>query len=361
MDDKVLTFGEVFRQLRESGLVSESQEKAAALRLESYGEVQDRESTPWYIKALVAVGAWAAAVFFLVSVGMAFMFELDDKMFILIGLASIAVATILRRVAKEDSIFLAQLAFALCITGHGLTIYGVGEESDSVGVVALVVTVLFGLLYWLYKDGAYRVLGTLMVAGTFSVWFLSENDLNHFIHLLILVEALGVGVLFMKQDLPAFLRPLALGLAVSLGLTPFFVLLPAHELVTPFWPSSIILALGLICLYFAMAKREGGFRYEPLGFAFTATLLFSFSTPGILAAIALMVLGHYLADRVLLGLGFMLLPVFITIYYYSLTMDLLTKSGILFASGAFLIIIRIIISSRPWAREAVEEAGGEVE
>lgn len=91
---------------------------------------------------------------------------------------------------------------------------------------------------------------------------------------------------------------------------------------------------------------------EPLVLAVAATLgLASFTTPGILAALGLMVLGYARGDRYLLGIGIAFFPVFIVVFYYELQISLLVKSWIMAGSGGLLLAVRWYLNFRNWAQE----------
>ncbi len=63
-------------------------------------------------------------------------------------------------------------------------------------------------------------------------------------------------------------------------------------------------------------------------------------TPGITAAILVLVLGFQRGQRVLMGLALVFLAVFLIAFYYHLDVTLLVKSGILAASGIVLLGMR---------------------
>ena len=93
-------------------------------------------------------------------------------------------------------------------------------------------------------------------------------------------------------------------------------------------------------------------RSEPMIIATMGVLLLAtFTTPGILAAIGLMVLGYARRESELTGLGILFFPVFIVIFYFEWKTSLLTKSWILAGSGCVLLAARYYLSHRGWARE----------
>ena len=59
-------------------------------------------------------------------------------------------------------------------------------------------------------------------------------------------------------------------------------------------------------------------------------------------AIGLLALGYNYDDRILSGLAYLFLPVFLIMYYYALNVDLVYKSWILAGSGLILLAVRWI-------------------
>jgi hypothetical protein len=356
---QAMTLRQLLARLGEKGLFQEGD--AGLAQVAGHLEKEEAEErTPYYIRALVAIGAWVAAGFFILFLGMSGLISDDAGPLIGWGLTFIAGATVMRHFSTH--VFPIQLALALSVTGHTLALAGVCEPVREFWPAPLAAAVLCAVLYPLYRDSVHRFLGTLLVAGTFAAWLLSEEQLHHGLHVLVLAEAVGAGVLFTHPRMRPSFRPLAYGLVVSLCLTLTLMVVlataPHTDLLTPWWPSSVVLALGLIWLYGWMAGGHEKLLREPLVIAVVATLLFTASSPGILAALALVVLGYARDDRALLGLGLVFLPTFITFYYYSLDVELIVKSGVLVGSGAVLLLARFYLGTRPWAREAVYRAEG---
>jgi uncharacterized membrane protein len=113
----------------------------------------------------------------------------------------------------------------------------------------------------------------------------------------------------------------------------------------PFWPSSVLLSCGLIYLYFHLA---GGVqkRREPwmILAIVTTVLLGAFTTPGLLVAIGLIIIGYAFEDYLLSALAYIFLIYFLIIFYYALNIDLAHKSWIIAGSGILLLYVRRIAS-----------------
>jgi hypothetical protein len=116
---------------------------------------------------------------------------------------------------------------------------------------------------------------------------------------------------------------------------------------------TLALALALMALIVWAAGGVKELRSEPVALACAGTaLLASQSAPGVLLSIGLMILGHARRDHLLLVGGAVLLPTFITLYYYNLNLDFVTKSGVLIGSGAVLLGGRAYMRLRGWDSKA---------
>ena len=141
-------------------------------------------------------------------------------------------------------------------------------------------------------------------------------------------------------------------MAISLPASLFLVLLPEGIGDAPWWPANVVLAAALVWLFQWVAGGWDRLRTEPLMIAVIATMcLATFTTPGILAALGLMVLGYARNDRYLLAMGVLFFPVFIVVFYYEWEISLLIKSWIMAGSGAILLSARWFLNMRGWAKE----------
>jgi hypothetical protein len=246
------------------------------------------------------------------------------------------------------------LALALSSVGHFFVLAGAADLSHGDGAFAAVAAaaiVLCVVLYPLYPDSLHRFLSSLLAAGCLTAWIV-QGEVWPLIHVEILAKVIAIGIVFMyRPDLPIF-RPLGYAMAISVPASLFLVLLPENVLTLPWWPANVVLAGALIWLYHWVAGGWAPLRSEPLLVAVTATVcLASFTTPGILAALALMVLGYARNDRYLLGMGVLFFPVFIVIFYYEWQITLLAKSWIMAGSGAVLLASHWLLGLRGWAKE----------
>ncbi|MBW3595640.1 MAG: DUF4401 domain-containing protein [Planctomycetes bacterium] len=344
--DERLTLRELLGRLQQRGLLDADQASAIAehqaWRIGSSGE-------PWFVHALLAAGAWVAAICFIVCLGIADL--LDDEAFSLLGwgAAFLTGATVLRYFANH--VFPVQLALAVSLAGHGFVLTGAGELADHVAGVAVAAVLLCILLYPLYRDALHRFLSCLLASGCVTAWLVMDG-VAEVVHVTILGKIVTVGLAFMYRSDFSWLRPLGYAMALSIPANLFLVLLPEDTVAVHWWPANVVLTASLIWLYQWAAGGWDRFREEPLVVAVVATVcLAAVTTPGVLAAVGLLVLGYARRDPYVLGMGTAFFPAFIVVFYYEMETDLLAKSWILMASGAVLLAARWYLGRRGWAVE----------
>jgi Domain of unknown function (DUF4401) len=342
------TWVELLRHLQDRGLL----DAGAAARIAD--DLQNRHqsrSEPWFVQALLALGAWVAAIFFIICLAIADLIDDEPVSLFAWGAAFLIAATVLRNLTRH--IFPVQLALALSVVGHVLVLAGAGAlfDFDEFSAIAVAAVLLCIALYPLYRDSTHRFLSCLLASECLTVWIATE-EVEELIHILILVKIVLIGVVFIyRTDLTA-LRPLGYALAVSVPANLFLVIVPEDVMNTPWWPANVVLAAALVWLYQWIAGGWRQLRQEPLAVAVIATLLLAaVTTPGVLAAVGLMVLGYARRDALLLGIGVAFFPVFIVVFYYELETTLLIKSWIMAASGSVLLAARWYLSRRDWAVE----------
>ena len=117
--ESMKTLGEVLTELLERGLLDD---EGLSLIKQHLAKRQPYHGEPWFVKFLLAIGAWVAAICFVTCLGIADL--IDDDWWTLFGwgVAFVVAATVLRRVS--DHIFPVQLALAVSSMGHGFVIAG---------------------------------------------------------------------------------------------------------------------------------------------------------------------------------------------------------------------------------------------
>ncbi|MBN2491120.1 MAG: DUF4401 domain-containing protein [Planctomycetes bacterium] len=360
MTDRDPSYGDVLRHLADRGLLDPARTADLHALLARREAAPDQ---PWYVSALAGAGAWVAGfclVLFLHEVGAIARWEAAQLL--PWGIGFLIAATALRRRAR--SVFLVQLALAASVVGHVLVLGGVAEltrrshghvfdSAEPTGALAAAAVLLAAAHYPLNRDPLHRFLSVLNAAVFVVVWVFDAR-LHVPLYLLLLLEAAGVAFLFTWHRTSADLRSLAYALATAFVLT-HVVWISRLELGAPEWPARIVSALWLLWILHWSAGGRSLLRHEPLLVAGAAAVLLAVvAPPGLLAAIGLLVLGHALGERVLVGLGVVFVPAYLIVYYTELELGLDRKAYLLMASGLILLAARWVLGRRPWARE--EEA-----
>ena len=160
--------------------------------------------------------------------------------------------------------------------------------------------------------------------------------------------------LLMRERQNPLWRPLAYACGyglpfILLPLTPRWLWFEEPEL-SHAWVSSIILGIGTLWALRFAATRFGvwaSVTQQVLALLVVAGLC-ALATPGILAALFLVVLGYSTHHRQLVLVGLFALPVFVFKYYYNLDLVLMTKAGVLAGSGALLLLARWAMVRGRW-------------
>jgi hypothetical protein len=305
-------------------------------------------ASAWYVRLLIALSAWLAALFLL-----AFLFGAEivdsDAGAVVIGVLMLGGAIVLCWRASGD--FAQQFALALNLAGQPLIVMG---AVDRVASGAALVLGLQGLLFAVYRDGLYRFLSIPVAVAALWV-LLQEWNLANGVPLL--AGALAAAALYLhfaEAGLTAgrwaeWQRPLSLGLIVALFglLLPWIFFQDVRIDETLPWrfayPGLTALVLAVCLLYFESRlfadhaiDRRG--RAAQVTYAVTLALLIPAQRmPGLLAAVLVLLLGFRRDDRLLMGLAVLFMTIFLSAWYYHLSMTLLAKSGMLVASGAILL------------------------
>ncbi len=355
-ESTALTMGDVLEKLRSENLMKPEDIERCA----TYLEEKARKGTPWYLKMMSAIGAWIAAGVFVSIVGLISHDHPAIAGFIFLGAGLLLYHSI-------QNIFVYHLAIALSLAGQAAILIEVdqahllGRGTDNFWQLVVVAAIMCAALYPIFASSVHRFLTCLAVLALTVAWVI-EAEQYSVLHAIVLAEIVAAGLMFVNSRYYEWLKPMAYAIAVALPLTVFAVVvvnsatatsrLDDHtRQLTPLWPSQLILTLGMLLLLWWVADGIYGLN-EPVIVAALATVaLGAVTSPGILVGIGLLVFGYAIGEKPLIVLGYLFLPAFLVYFYYDMQADLLTKSGILAASGAVLLAARTILSRRPWSLE----------
>jgi len=324
--------------LRSTGELSPSELEAIGIRLQDYAE---EAAKPVFAHVLFGMGGWFAALFLMLAA----QFILQGKDLLPGGPAWLMAAVGLSRAGK--SIFASQLVLALALGGNIgiMTGFSSAIPGDDLGILLILQFFLCLILYPLLSNGGFRFAAPFSVAALAAAWIVQRDALWLF-HLMVGAEL----VLFFTLSLgkvrkPSYL-PLekALALLLPLTLLVFQLARIVHQTPpsgAPLWPSSLLLCGALIILLFhpavGLPPLPGRWKI-----GFPALLLSAglFISPGVPAALILLILGRARGEIYLTVMGAIFLPVFLGFYYAGLPIDLPHKAWVIIGSGLLLLGVR---------------------
>lgn len=345
MSTTPMRIGDLFEQLAQRNLAPLRTDQPLPADLTG---ANDAESSPWYVKALVGIAAWIAAFFLAAFFGVAGL--IDSTASMLIWGAVLTVAAMVLKWLTRRSIFWGQLAFAVVLAGQGLLIGGFAGQGRDTTTIALFVAGLEVVIFALYPDALHRLLSLLAITGALLV-ILYEWEMPELIHGLTLLLAVGAVAVWQQEFrlLASRWSPIRtpLGYGLSLALFGLCLLSLLHEYgATQWWLSAAGLALLLLYLAFILLREVERPLLSPVGLwalgAVALLLIPAYQTPGILAAVIVLLLGYWRNNVLLLGLATVFLLFFLSAYYYNLEITLLNKSYILMGTGVVLLLLRFL-------------------
>lgn len=335
---------------------------AAGVPVSSAVQRQEPES-PWFIKALLALAGWVAAVFILIFIAIGFEFLIDNSAAaILLGVVMIATAYALLRLPGND--FVEHLALAVSLAGQLSVAWGTGSLLGGpdagfwwslVILQAVLAAVMPNFVHRVFSSfcailalslamtgsGAPFVAGALTLLALIWLWlheFQYPRRLRQ-------VQALGYGLalgLLAIQYFNRFDRPL-LGWRAE------------PDIWTQPWMGELIFAVALVYLLWHLLRQAE----RPVSRAIQTgvyggaglLVLASLQAYGLTQGAVLLVLGFAIGNRLLMGLGVVSLLFSISSYYYLLEVTLLTKTLTLLVLGILLLAGRWLMQRL--AREAL--------
>jgi hypothetical protein len=365
------TLREVVEQLAQQGLLPAEAGGAEGCRerVETSLRLGDAPS-PWFVRGLVGMGAWVAGILFVSFLGLIQVLKHAGGTLTCATIFVVA-ALLLRRRAVGP--FALQLALALSLGGEVLLVIGLSQDHALRPPGVMVALILLELLYLvLYRDVTRRFLSALTAPVTLMVLLLHQK-VPHAYVVLTLWYALMAAYLWLEQAelsagrLGRAHAPLALALTlVALGMLLGSLIVgtwqndpEARQFTATGWPLTAALTLGTLALQARIAAENGASWTSPrllLGMAGTLLLgAIGHGTPGLMGALATLLLAFHRRSPVLLAMAVLFLLTFSSAFYYNLGMTLLAKSGVLCLGGAVMLAGYAVLSRRP---EQEPPAGG---
>ena len=380
-----LTLQELLDRLGREGLVDP---RTAGEQCRAAGATRTAHAPlHWAIKAVMGGAGWFSAVF--LCTALYNLLERHQSWLLAIGLATFAGAIHIRRrlSRREDEgssaggVALQQISLALGMGGHILAVAATGElvpswdAAPSWTALALALVALA-----MYPDAIQQLVATIAAGVALQVALMIELDLPR-------ATAVGLGVCAMSAVMIACYRPggrhrRALEARAAIGIGATLVGL-GGLLVTPLSePMNLTLTTlfggGIAVLLVRLRDRvEGGHRPPldrvdpgagPLGAAkrprprgdgrrkydvqvvcaaaLVLLCVVTRHTPGVVAALGVLLLGHYRRQFALSVIAVLFIIGFLVVHYYRLDTTLLDKAARLGVTGAALLTLATFLRWR---------------
>jgi hypothetical protein len=312
--------------------------------------------SPWYIKLLLGISGWLAAIFLLGFLALVFEKAFQNtSVLILFGLFMIGGSFALLRLPQNE--FFEHLALAVSFAGQALIIWATFDSMDD--TTSFFIIALFQLILSLFiPNFVHRVLTSFFSALCFSI-ALSLSGIPYLANSIIFLAAAWLWL--NEFSSPKHMRMIK---AIAYGLTLGMIQLKGSAVFnvnTLGWraenvdPSTWLqpwmaeMLTGLVALYVVsrILIQLGHKLTTPVALIAIAStclvIVMSFKAQGLTLGLIVILLGFAGSNRVLMGLGIIALLFYISSYYYLLDATLLEKAQILLSFGFVLLLIRWLI------------------
>ena len=316
-------------------------------------ENADRDQ-PWYMEMFLAIAGVLTAIlgsfFFGSFVALIVGFD-DEAVFGVLGVVIFGLSIFLRR--KTGSPYVQHMLNTMIIVGGFLAAFGFADILRDFDAIVVLLLVLSLLVLTLVRD---RILEFLSAAAIITLIGVEAYHLKlPMVETIVLLIATCVGIVLLTRPIgtrlykaagTAFLMaPAILGIALvhmqrwdSLADTSRF---------SDDWLAriiSLVLLLGSVA-YLNRGQALSQFK-PPLPALIPLVIAAAFVPLGGASALLLILTGYVLGSRTLAIIGTLLQIYFLTMFYYDLSLDLLTKSIVLFVSGLVFLGVWIFVNRK---------------
>ena len=306
---------------------------------------------PWYMSVFLAIAgiltALLGCVFFGSLIGLMVGFD-DEMTYGVLGLIIFAISIFLRR--KTDFPYVQHMLNTMIIVGGVMGAIGFGiilKEFDAIIILLLTLSVI---VLTLVRDRILEFLsaGAIITLVGMELYHLKAPMVESII--LIISTVLGVVLLtrpigrrLYKAAGTAFLMAPAI-LGIALVHSQRWENVADASRFSDDWPARV---LGLIILiggvtYLNRGKSLTDFK-PPIAALIPLVIGAAIMPLGGASALLLILTGYILGSRSLAIIGTLLQIYFLTMFYYDLSLDLLTKSIVLFLSGVVFLGVWIFV------------------
>ena len=317
--------------------------------------------SPWYVRVMLGIAGWIAAIFLLAFIGAALAWVLDSKVAaVVIGLITIGVAWLLLRKWSGNE-FSTQFALAISFAGQVLFAFGVFNASDRLDTEVgawLFLAVLQIVLAIVMPNSIHRFCSAYIAAAAFYMVLRAVALPWLGPAILLAIAARGWLNEFRSPGRGTVIRPAAYGLVlatVSISMAERWYTSMTYESITEQsilqlyapWLGALLLGAVLLWVVFSLLRRGGlaiTSRFGAISFIGAVVLtLASLKAPGVTIGVCILLLGYAHRNLVLTGIGIISLLAYIFAYYYQMDVTLLDKAQSLGMLGVVLLVLRWLL------------------
>lgn len=307
------------------------------------------------LKVLSVLGGLLATASFMGFLALTGFYD-SDWLVTISGLVFIVASFFLNK--KYDHLLLDTTTIAAHVVGYCLVGLGFDELNVEDYYVAGSFMLISVVVLMLSENYMIALVSALVFSGSLAA-FLGIYNLEDYVIILFIffgtawtyVSTRESAIISQSRKVNKLFQPVHLGLFIAFTAVIFFLVMDGKFSfqIKNLWAYALVAWTGIIYLIFPLF-REGGLvdAKSKICVAVLAVLLLipSWYSPYISGVIFLLLVTYKYGFRTQFALSVVFLVYAFSQYYYDLNMSLLAKSGILFGSGALLLLARFIFNQQ---------------
>ncbi|MGB0592199.1 MAG: DUF4401 domain-containing protein [Myxococcota bacterium] len=342
------TLGSVLTALSREGLTSPIDEADVAKALHD-DDVRTGSDTPLYVRALVTAGAWFAGIMLLLLFFVLSGFD-SASHYAVVGAVFMGGGVMLSRQPSETyNEFVVQFILVLICAGNALLLAAIGMGFSDSTVLVGGGCIALGLLLLVACDHVQLCTAAVLEVCAGASMIVHDGAVPFVVD--VLQGLLGVAMVatwlheqrWYVDRLSRFYEPISRGLVIAFC-AGLFTSLAGDDLETAVGSVTTVTSALLLLWVAREALHSAGTSVTSqtaglTGLGICGTAAFTFAAPGVMGAALCLGLGLHRRSLWLVGSATVFFCVFMSRFYYQLSIDLLTKSGMLVASGLLLLAL----------------------
>jgi len=311
------------------------------------------DDAPWYMQAVLGIGAWVTAIasLFFVGVMMDLVLDIDEPNAVVALIGIVLFAFSLRLLhRKADGAFTGHMAVAFAVAGTLLAAAGIAFPLESLWVAVLVTLPFAAATIWQQRSILlqFLVVSIALILAIVAAWHRWDHMITD---LAAVTMPIGVALLLYPPRLDV--RPAAFALlVVPQGVELLITTFEQGWTLWHGWPAkaALLIVFGFLIALNLRRMADGQRRLMVLAGVAAAIAVALLLPTGAAVGLVLMLLAYTLGSRSLAIIGALAEIYFIGQFYADFQSTLLTKSIILMVAGAVLLLCYglLAMATRTW-------------